>query len=144
MPDVPVERIATDPLEFKPEAGTALCLSGGGYRAMLFHVGVLWRLYEARLLQDVQRLSSVSGGSITAAVLGLKWQRLSFDPGRLKDDFVAEVVAPVRALGEETIDKDAHRASFCPAGSAIGLPGPTTGTCFTAQPSRICRTRRGL
>lgn len=116
MPDVPVERIATDPLEFKPEAGTALCLSGGGYRAMLFHVGVLWRLYEARLLQDVQRLSSVSGGSITAAVLGLKWQRLSFDPGRLKDDFVAEVVAPVRALGEETIDKDAIV-------SGIVLPG---------------------
>ena len=23
-----------------------LCLSGGGYRAMLFHVGVLWRLNE--------------------------------------------------------------------------------------------------
>ena len=25
-------------------AGVALCLSGGGYRAMVFHVGVLWRL----------------------------------------------------------------------------------------------------
>jgi NTE family protein len=28
----------------KPEAGIGLCLSGGGYRAMLFHVGSLWRL----------------------------------------------------------------------------------------------------
>lgn len=107
MPDAPVERIATDPLEIKPEAGTALCLSGGGYRAMLFHVGVLWRLYEASLLQGIQRLSSVSGGSITAAVLGLKWKRLGFDPARLKADFVAEVVAPVRVLADETIDADA-------------------------------------
>ncbi len=80
MPDNPVERIATDPSEIKLEAGTALCLSGGGYRAMLFHLGVLWRLYEARLLQDVQRISSVSGGSITAGVLALKWRQLSFDP----------------------------------------------------------------
>jgi NTE family protein len=107
MLDAPVERIATDPLELEPEAGTALCLSGGGYRAMLFHVGVLWRLYEARLLQGVQRLSSVSGGSITAGVLALKWRRLSFDPARLTSDFVPMVVSPIRALADATIDADA-------------------------------------
>jgi NTE family protein len=107
MPNTPVERIATDPLESKPEAGTALCLSGGGYRAMLFHLGVLWRLYEARLLQDVQRISSVSGGSITAGVLALRWHELSFDPVRLKSDFVPLVVSPIRALADETIDADA-------------------------------------
>jgi len=107
MPDTPVEKIATDPSEIKPEAGTALCLSGGGYRAMLFHVGALWRLYEARLLQDVQRLSSVSGGSITAGVLALKWRQLSFDPVRLMSDFVPMVVSPIRALADETIDADA-------------------------------------
>jgi NTE family protein len=28
-----------------------LCLSGGGYRAMLFHTGSVWRLYEAGLLR---------------------------------------------------------------------------------------------
>ncbi|MGD0014487.1 MAG: hypothetical protein ABSD56_08700 [Bryobacteraceae bacterium] len=31
----PVERIPTDPAEDKLEDGIALCLSGGGYRAML-------------------------------------------------------------------------------------------------------------
>ena len=107
MSDAPVETVATDPLEIKPEVGTALCLSGGGYRAMLFHVGALWRLYEARLLQGVQRLSSVSGGSITAGVLGLKWRQLSFDPARLTSDFVPMVVSPIRALAAETIDADA-------------------------------------
>ena len=52
--------------------GFALCLSGGGYRAMVFHAGALWRLYEAELLQGLKRISSVSGGSITTGVLGLK------------------------------------------------------------------------
>ena len=28
----------------QPAEGIAPCLSGGGYRAMLFHVGVLWRV----------------------------------------------------------------------------------------------------
>ncbi len=106
MPVTPVERILTDPLEIKPEAGTALCLSGGGYRAMLFHLGALWRLYEAGLLQNVQRISSVSGGSITAGVLALKWRQLSFDPGRLQSDFVPQVVSPLRGLADETIDAD--------------------------------------
>ena len=107
MPDTPVERIATDPLEIKPKAETALCLSGGGYRAMLFHLGVLWRLYETRLLQGVERISSVSGGSITAGVLALKWRRLSFDPLRLVSDFLPMVVSPIRGLASETIDADA-------------------------------------
>lgn len=107
MPSTPVEPIPTDELARKPEQGTGLCLSGGGYRAMVFHLGVLWRLYEAGLLGTVKRISSVSGGSLTAGVLGLKWKKLSFDPGRLHADFVPEVVAPIRALASETIDAEA-------------------------------------
>jgi len=88
----------------EPEAGTALCLSGGGYRAMLFHVGSLWRLYDAGLLSGIDRISSVSGGSITAAVLGLNWRHLSFEPDSVQTDFVLHVVEPVRALARKTID----------------------------------------
>ncbi|NTW35692.1 MAG: patatin-like phospholipase family protein, partial [Syntrophobacteraceae bacterium] len=83
MSHAPVETIVTDRSGAKPKPGMALCLSGGGYRAMLFHVGAIWRLYEANLLKDVRRISSVSGGSITAGVLGLKWSQLSFEPSRL-------------------------------------------------------------
>jgi NTE family protein len=107
MSHAPVETIVTDRSESKPQAGMALCLSGGGYRAMLFHVGAVWRLYEANLLKDVRRISSVSGGSITAGALGLEWSRLSFDPARLKTDFLPMVVAPIRGLAEETIDAEA-------------------------------------
>ena len=38
------------------KAGIALCLSGGGYRAMVFHVGVLWRLNETNLSSKLQRI----------------------------------------------------------------------------------------
>ena len=106
MPNEPVQSIG-DEDERAPEAGTALCLSGGGYRAMVFHVGVLWRLYDAGLLRDIKRISSVSGGSITAGLLALKWKTLSFDPARAQQDFVPQVVAPLRALASETIDQEA-------------------------------------
>jgi NTE family protein len=44
--------------------GIALCLSGGGFRSALFHLGALRRLRETRLLHRVALVSSVSGGSI--------------------------------------------------------------------------------
>ena len=74
---------------------------------MVFHLGALWRLYDTGLLGTVDRISSVSGGSITAGLLGLKWRRLSFDPARTPADFVPEVVQPIRALASETIDAEA-------------------------------------
>lgn len=87
-----------------PQSGMALCLSGGGYRAMLYHVGSLWRLNELGMLRSLDRISSVSGGSITAAVLGLHWHRLAFGAGDVATEFVAEVVSPIRALASRTID----------------------------------------
>ncbi len=88
----------------QPEDGIGLCLSGGGYRAMVFHIGVLWRLYETGILGKVARISSVSGGSITAAVLGLQWRNLNFAAPQPQADFVPRVVAPLRRLAGETID----------------------------------------
>jgi NTE family protein len=58
------------------EAGIGLALSGGGFRATLFHCGALWRLSELGYLQRLARVSSVSGGSITAGQLALKWAAL--------------------------------------------------------------------
>ena len=50
------------------EVRMALCLSGGGFRASLFHLGVLKRLHERDLLKRVQLISAVSGGAVAAAV----------------------------------------------------------------------------
>lgn len=104
MADAPVNTIPGDDLTRDPRPGAGLCLSGGGYRAMIFHIGALWRLYETGHLKGIDRISSVSGGSITAGLLALKWNKLSFDPARVGDDFVHEVVAPLRALADRTID----------------------------------------
>lgn len=106
-PDSPVRAIAGDEAAGPPEHGIALCLSGGGYRAMIFHVGALWRLNEAGYLSRLARVSSVSGGSITAGVLGLKWPRLAFDGAGVARGFGAEVVEPLRALAGRTIDAGA-------------------------------------
>src|SRR3954466_5311147 len=86
---------------------TALCLSGGGYRAMLFHVGAIWRLNELGYLPKLARISSVSGGSIAAGVLGLKWNRLAFDGSGVAAALQPEFVDPIRALASKTIDDGA-------------------------------------
>ncbi|MDE1992777.1 MAG: patatin-like phospholipase family protein [Rhizobiaceae bacterium] len=92
-----------EPSQVLPEDGVALCLSGGGYRAMLFHIGALWRLHETGTLRSVKQISSVSGGSITAGKLALSWNTLmSSDWDR--DVFQREIVTPLRSLADKTID----------------------------------------
>jgi NTE family protein len=85
--------------------GIALCLSGGGYRAMLFHVGSLWRMNEIGWLKRVDRVSSVSGGSITAGTLGLNWAKLGFDASGVATGFDSALVDPIRKLARTTIDE---------------------------------------
>jgi NTE family protein len=57
--------------------GVALCLSGGGYRAALFHLGAVRRLNELGVLGRIDTITSVSGGSILAAhlanTMGADW-----------------------------------------------------------------------
>jgi NTE family protein len=100
----PVQPIPTDDESRSPEPTPALCLSGGGYRAMVFHIGVLWRLYETGLLKSIKRISSVSGGSITAGQLALAWRSLKFDS--VAGDFVPRLVEPLRAFAGVTIDAE--------------------------------------
>ena len=52
-----------------------LALSGGGFRATLYHLGLLRFLRDAGLLSQVTHITSVSGGSIMAAHLALNWGR---------------------------------------------------------------------
>lgn len=51
-----------------------LALSGGGFRATLFHLGVVRALAEAGLLSRVTHITSVSGGSVLSAHLVLNWK----------------------------------------------------------------------
>lgn len=62
---------------------------------MLFHVGALWRLAELGVLFKVDRVSSVSGGSIVAGLLASRWPQLAANP----------TVANYRQLIAEPLDK---------------------------------------
>ena len=53
-----------------------LALSGGGFRASLFHLSVLAKLAELDLLRFVEVLSCVSGGSIIEAYYYLELRKL--------------------------------------------------------------------
>jgi NTE family protein len=99
----PVHDVSSKP----PEPGIALCLSGGGYRAMLFHAGCLWRLNELGMMARLNRISSVSGGSITAAIIAMNWQALGFSPGEESQSFQALVIDPIRQMANTTIDEGA-------------------------------------
>lgn len=55
-----------------------LALSGGGFRATAFHLGVLKRLRELKLLHEIDLISTVSGGSIAGAYW-VYWQATKGD-----------------------------------------------------------------
>src|SRR5271154_1934196 len=96
----------------QPQPGIALSLSGGGYRAMLFHLGCLWRLNEFRYLPKLDRISSVSGGSITSGVLAQNWTKLGFDANGFAANFDQQITQPLRKLGINTIDAPAVFEGF--------------------------------
>jgi NTE family protein len=85
----------------KPERkGIGLCLSGGGFRASLFHLGALRRLNDLNLLGSLRTISSVSGGSIVAAHIAsvIPWPLT----GPL-DDWNERVVRPFLAFTRQDI-----------------------------------------
>jgi len=57
-----------------------LALSGGGFRATLYHLGLIRFLRDAGILQQVTHITSVSGGSIMAAHLALNWESYTGSP----------------------------------------------------------------
>jgi predicted acylesterase/phospholipase RssA len=82
---------------FKGKLGIGL--SGGGFRASLFHIGVLARLAELDLLRHVEVFSCVSGGSILGAYYYLKVRQLleEKEDGKIRrEDYVQLVQAMAR------------------------------------------------
>jgi NTE family protein len=88
----------------QPTNCIALCLSGGGYRAMLFHAGALQRLNELRWLSRIDRFSSVSGGSITAGLLAHEWDSLGFNSTGVAARYEELVLDKLYWLAGKTVD----------------------------------------
>jgi NTE family protein len=91
--------------------GIGLCLSGGGYRAALFHLGALRRLNEFGILAKLKTISSVSGGSIISAHLAT---RLPWPLSGPVPDWESRVAAPFRRFTSTNIRTPALIASLLP------------------------------
>jgi NTE family protein len=94
------------PLPRDERQGIALCLSGGGYRAALYHLGATRRLNELGVLSQISTLTSVSGGSILASVIAAyavrkpeAWSR----PGEPVAGWDDEVAKPLEELTHHNI-----------------------------------------
>ena len=62
--------MTTAPLVAALDKPIGLALSGGGSRAVAFHLGTLRALEDLRLLDEVEVVSGVSGGSVMTGLLG--------------------------------------------------------------------------
>src|SRR5262245_23960201 len=83
--------------------GIALALSGGGFRATLFHCGSLRRLNELGILSKVATISSVSGGTIASGLLALKWSAFQIDARGVITNFQKEYCDPVREFCQKDL-----------------------------------------
>src|SRR6476619_2762798 len=79
-----------------------LALSGGGFRATLYHLGLVRFLRDAGLLTQVSHITAVSGGSIFAAHLTLNWGRYTGSASEF-DAAAAEILDFVRIDGRNRI-----------------------------------------
>lgn len=86
------------------EAGVGLALSGGGFRAVLFHCGALIRMNQLGILPTLKRVSSVSGGSIVAGVLATRWPSLEIVENGFIRNLDDAVIDPLRAFTSATVD----------------------------------------
>lgn len=104
--------------------GVGLSFSGGGYRATLFHAGVVLRLNELGALGRIDRISSVSGGSITSAVLAMAWPKLGIDgpDDRASEEAMAQYfLQPILKATAKTLDVPVGLLGFLPFVSAGNL-----------------------
>jgi predicted acylesterase/phospholipase RssA len=69
-----------------------LALSGGGFRASFYHLGVLACLAERNILRDIEVLSCVSGGSIVGACYWLKLRQRLLKAEPMRHESYIELV----------------------------------------------------
>lgn len=104
---------------FNSKPGLFLCLSGGGFRAALFHYGVLKRLRELNRLDDVRAVSAVSGGAFVAALFNMYRDDWNKFEDKLLRNIQRGVLAPVAML---VVSYATYLLGF---GMAWFLPGTT-------------------
>ncbi|CAN5503277.1 hypothetical protein BH23BAC1_BH23BAC1_30530 [soil metagenome] len=88
--------------EYQSLDNIVLCLSGGGYRAALFHLGAMSYLERLNLLNNVRILSTVSGGSFPGMLYAL-YKSINLPFSEVYNDLIA--FTRNNTLIEETLEK---------------------------------------
>ena len=126
----------------------AIALSGGGFRAMLFHLGALWRMGQLGFFADapiihrdrqgaeqsvgkLERISSVSGGSITSAVVAMALPALEQAGNRFDHAYTELVAAPICTLAATNLAGRGWSGAW-PVLKAIAMPGSVNGHVASA------------
>jgi len=95
-----------------------LALSGGGFRASLFHIGVLKRLAELNILRHVQVISTVSGGSIIGMYYYLELKKMleSTNNVELSKEHYVALVSKIEKEFSKSIKSNLRMSAFmkCP------------------------------
>jgi len=92
--------------------GIGLCLSGGGFRATLFHLGAIQRLFELGITSrpDFDTVASVSGGSLTSAQWAIAEAQARAENRSV--DFTRDIARPLLALTSSDIRTGAMAKKF--------------------------------
>ncbi|PIF34360.1 patatin-like phospholipase [Flavobacterium sp. 9] len=102
------ENLTPSEFESKKEGKLGIGLSGGGFRAALFHIGVLASLAEKDKLRDIEVMSCVSGGSIIGVYYYLKLKHLletKVDDEITKLDYI-EIVKEIEIEFQAAVEKN--------------------------------------
>ncbi len=109
-------------MNIKANNKLGLCLSGGGFRASFYHIGVLAKMAELGILKHVEVISTVSGGSIVGAAYYLLLKELleskpdtagdNNEPSLQDSDYV-EIVEKLERHFLAAVQKNLRMRTFC-------------------------------
>lgn len=109
----------------KKDNGLTVLFSGGGFRATLFHLGVVFYLRQSGRLPLVKEVFSVSGGSILAAHLVKNWHDYNSDDDKHFKRAASELVAFAQRGVRESIVRSRLLFWTCLASISIGFATAT-------------------
>ncbi|MCK5898490.1 MAG: patatin-like phospholipase family protein, partial [Methylococcales bacterium] len=91
-----------------------LALSGGGFRASFFHIGILAQMAEQGLLRSIEVISTVSGGSIIGALYYLHVKKLleSKVDSEISDQDYVDIVKRIEFDFLKATEKNIRLATF--------------------------------
>ena len=117
-----------------PKLDLKLIFSGGGLRATFYSLGAYRRLVELGLEENVDELSSVSGGSLTAGKIMVERSQKVFEN---IEDFDRRVTAPLKNIGKINLRQQIWNEAFF---SKLWKSFPTY-ISYLSFPLHYCKSR---